>query len=190
MYKNGTSTQRPTAWYELKNLKIERQQNKNAKAMAQLRSTEYRDGLPTGDAGHLEALKVEQAEAGGLDCVLRVTGRERRETGSEVKELYLVWKKPEYVFHTKRGSQEDDRSSRQRNGVGGGACRKEGEDGIKMGGAAERGPLGSLLPHFSVHRKVHWVTGWRKKQPVKCPSPSVPFLSFLPTYFCVCGSSA
>lgn len=83
--------------------------------MARFRSTEHRDGLPTGDSGHLEALKVEHEEAAGLECVLRVTGRERRETGSEVKELYLVWKKPEYVFHAKRGSQEDSRSSRQRN---------------------------------------------------------------------------
>lgn len=48
--------------------------------------------------------------------MLRVTGRERSEIRSEVKELYLVWKKPECVFHTKRGSQEDDRGSRQRNG--------------------------------------------------------------------------
>lgn len=91
--------------------------------MARFRHTEYRERrlphwprLPTGDSGHLAALKVEQAEAGGLECVLRVTGRKRSEIGSEVKELYLVWKKPEYVFHTKRGSQENDRSSRQRNG--------------------------------------------------------------------------
>lgn len=150
MYKNGTSTQRPTAWYELKNLKIERQQNKNAKAMAQLRSTEYRDGLPTGDAGHLEALKVEQAEAGGLECVLRVTGRERRETGSEVKELYLVWKKPEYVFHTKRGSQEDDRSSRQRNGWGGGEhAVKRGRTALRWEGLLKEDPW-EAFSHISV----------------------------------------
>lgn len=156
--------------------------------MARFRSTEHRDGLPAGDSGHLEALKVEYEEAAGLECVLRVTGRERRETGSEVRELYLVWKKPEYVFHTKRGSQEDSRSSRQRNRDK--HADREGEDGTKMGGAAESGPLGSLL-HVSVCRKVHWVTGWRTKQPVKSPllPPSVPFLSSLPTYFCICGSS-
>lgn len=102
--------------------------------IARVRFTEYRERrllhwprLPTGDSRHLAALKVEQEEAGGLECVLRVTGRERSEIGSEVKELYLVWKKPEYVFHTKRGSQENDRVQGRGMGISMTVKRGEGE---------------------------------------------------------------
>lgn len=170
--------------------------------MARFRRTEYRERrLLHWPRRHLAALKVEQEEAGGLECVLRVTGRERSEIGSEVKELYLVWKKPEYVFHTKRGSQENDRSSRQRNGDKH-DNKGRGRTALKMGGAVEieSGPLGSLL-HGQSTRKCPFQCpqksplGHRleEKHPVKPPSlpPSLlPFLSSLPPSFCACGSRA
>lgn len=175
--------------------------------MARVRFTEYRERrllhwprLPTGDSRHLAALKVEQEEAGGLECVLRVTGRERSETGSEVKELYLVWKKPEYVFHTEREPGKRQ-SSRQRNGDK--HDGKGGEGALNMGGAVEKesGPLGSLLPNQSTRKLPFQCSqksplGHRLEDKATCEAPSlfhppsVPFPSSLPTSFRVCGSRA
>lgn len=45
--------------------------------MARFRSTKYRDGLPTGDSGHLAALKVEQEEAGGVCAESDWQGKKR-----------------------------------------------------------------------------------------------------------------
>lgn len=52
--------------------------------------------------------KVGQEEAEGLEWALRVTGGEES-VGRRSRELYLVWKKPECIFHTKRWGQEGDK---------------------------------------------------------------------------------
>lgn len=43
-----------------------------------------------------------QEEAEGLEWALGATGRGKGSVGWRSRELYLVWKKPEYVFHTER----------------------------------------------------------------------------------------
>lgn len=93
---------------------METQQNKNDKAhsRAQEHSTEkgiyssgpglrwapYRVVRTFGGLTRLDR----QEEAEGLEWALGATGRGKGSVGWRSRELYLVWKKPEYVFHTER----------------------------------------------------------------------------------------
>lgn len=71
----------PTAWRELKKLKMETQQNKNTKAHGTVQEYRIERRADSGDSGHLAALKAEPEGAGGLECVLRVPGGKEARLG-------------------------------------------------------------------------------------------------------------
>lgn len=105
--------------------------------------------------------------------------QERRERGLEGRGALFRRKKPEYVFHTKRQSQEGDRSSKSDKWKIHMKVQMEGEhwrwEGLVEVGS---GPLGSFLPCSPPGSFISVNTGM--SPPLHLPPSSIPIFSLSP----------